>query len=282
MQHLHRADLLPAAALHAAFGEAFADYLAGPFQLSLADWPGFLARQCADLRLSRAALDDDGQVLAFALTAPRTHRRRWRLATMGATPAARGSGAAAALLADFIARAAAAGQRGVELEVFAQNTRALRLYQHQGFVPVAELHGYAVHDAAAPPGPADPQAADAVPRSEALAWLDAAEAQGLDLPLQLGAAVLAVAPDWTAWRRGSAQLVFADGPEGSRRILSLVDRDPAQRDAEALARALRAAAAGRALTLPPLLPPALGGDALRRAGFAPQPLHQLLMRRAAG
>jgi len=138
---LSAADLTPAD-LHAAFGAAFADYLIGPFSLPLAAWPGFLARQGVDLTLSRAALDGEGRILAFCLVAPRPALGRWRLGTMGALPAARGSGAAPALLDDFIARAAAAGQGAVELEVFAQNARALRLYQGRGFAPLHELHGY--------------------------------------------------------------------------------------------------------------------------------------------
>ena len=53
------AERLSAAALHEAFGDAFSDYLIGPFALALDAWPAFLARQCADLGLSRAVVDDD-------------------------------------------------------------------------------------------------------------------------------------------------------------------------------------------------------------------------------
>ena len=122
------ADTLDPARLHGAFVAAFADYLNGPFQVPLAGWPIFLVRQAAVLSHSRVALAPNGEISAFALTALRPEALRWRLATMGALPAARGSGAAPALLDDFIARAREAGQAGVELEVFAQNRRAFKLY----------------------------------------------------------------------------------------------------------------------------------------------------------
>lgn len=273
MPDLVPADTVDPAALHAAFTAAFADYVAGPFALGLAQWPHFLARQCVTLPLSRVALGTDGQPRAFALVAERPLQQRWRLATMGALPAARGQGDAPALLRDFIDRARAAGQRGLELEVFAQNTRAVRLYERHGFARVADLQG---HDAE-PQGGLAAAAPQAVGRADALAWLQAAEASGLDLPLQLGARVLATAEGWTAWRRGSAQLVHGEGPGGARLVRSLVDTDPAQADAEVLARALRAVFPAQAITMPPLLPDALGGQALQRAGFTRQPLHQWWM-----
>eukprot|EP01137_Pigoraptor_chileana_P018688 Opistho-2@78628 len=137
LQVCNAAELAPGQ-LHAAFGLAFSDYLIGPFQVGLAQWPQFLARQGVDLGLSRALLRGE-TLLAFALVAPRA--RRWRLATMGAVPAARGSGAAPQLLDDFVQRARAAGLAEVELEVFAQNERALRLYQCRGLIAMQRMQG---------------------------------------------------------------------------------------------------------------------------------------------
>lgn len=266
------ADQLPAARLHQAFGQAFSDYLIGPFQLTLEQWPGFLARQAVDLALSRVALDASGEVLAFAFVAPRA--ARWRLATMGATPAARGSGAAPALLDDFIARAAAAGQQAVELEVFAQNERALRLYQSRGFSQVHELLGF---ERAPLGGAAQAPAFDALPREQALAWLRAHEPA--DLPLQVSATVLERHPSaWTAWQLGRALLVWAAAGERLQ-ILSLIDLDPAQANAEQLVAALAAAEPARALFVPQLQRLDLGGAALRRLGFEPAALQQWLMNR---
>lgn len=267
------AATLPPAQLHQAFRQAFADYLIGPFELPLTQWPQFLARQGADLALSRAALRD-GAVLAFALVAPRAGR--WRLATMGALPAARGSGAAPALLDDVLARAHAAGQPAVELEVFAQNERALRLYRGRGFAAVHELHGYegtAAPGAAAPPDGASPE----VTLASAFAWLDEAAAQIGDLPLQVTPASLSATVGLQAWRRGTAQLVFGADAQGRTVVHSLVDRHPAQAEAEVLVRTLLARHGAAGVRVPALQRADLGGEALRRAGLRVQPLHQLLM-----
>lgn len=259
-------------ALHAAFVAAFADYLIGPFQVEPAQWPGFLARQGVDLALSRVVGDAAGEVQAFALVAPRPGR--WRLATMGARPSARGSGAAKRLLDDVIARAAAAGQAAVELEVFEQNEAALRLYRSRGFEVRHALLGYqraAAGGAAQPPGFAD------VGRDTALAWL---AAQDIDeLPLQVGAQVLALNPrPWQAWQCRAAQLVF-DASGDRLQLLSLIDTEPGQPGAAALLRALVSAHPQLAIGVPQLQRRDLGGDALEALGFERLALNQLLMRR---
>ncbi len=269
---------------HATFTAAFADYLIGPFDLTLAQWPGFLARQGVDLALSRAAVVD-GVLVAFALVAPRLERGRWRLGTMGALPAARGTGAAPALLDDFIARAREAGVGTLELEVFAANERALRLYQGRGFETAHPLRGYE-----RAPGPVTGEApsVQTLTLDEAWQWLAAVDARIADLPLQVTPQVLRVAAasapadaPLQAWRHGEAQLVFSEQPaQRTVAIHSLVDLDPAQAGAQVLAQALIAKYPGRTLQVAALQRPDLGGDALQRIGFEPQPLHQWLMRRA--
>lgn len=270
------ADGVDPARLHGAFGRAFADYVGGAFHLALEDWPGFLRRQGVLLDASRVALQH-GEPVAFAFVAPRPARRRWRLATMGAVPEARGTGAAGALMADMLARAAAAGAEAAELEVFAQNERASRLYARHGFEPRWPLHGHAVTGEPATPG--EPPAA--VELTAAQAWLERAEAHVPDLPLQVGAHALATAPPgWQAWQRGSAQLVWSGDASATVQVRSLVDLDPAQHDAEVLVRALAARQAGATLVVPPLQRPDLGGEALERAGWVRQPLWQWMMVRS--
>lgn len=277
---IQAADTLPAERLHQAFTEAFADYLIGPFHLSLAQWPSLLARQGADLALSRVAVDAQGAVLAFALVAPRTRHQRWRLATMGAVPAARGTGAAAQLLADFTHRAQSAGCRAVELEVFAQNERARRLYERQGFEVLDELHGYAGH----PVPPAQVGRTELQPLGwvEALDWLDDAEAQGLALPLQQTRLALASAQGQQAWRLGSALVIGAARPDDPSTFMlgAVVDRQAAQQD---LQRLLAAVAAQhpewQQWHMPQILRPSVGGEALARLGLQRQPLHQLWMHK---
>lgn len=274
---LSAADLTPAD-LHAAFGAAFADYLIGPFSLPLAAWPGFLARQGVDLPLSRAALDGEGRILAFCLVAPRPALGRWRLGTMGALPAARGSGAAPALLDDFIVRAAAAGQGAVELEVFAQNARALRLYQGRGFAPLHELHGYLAEPGCVSPAMA-PAGLRELDSGAAREWLLAAERRIADLPLQVGPASLSAAATSTAWQLDGAQLLFSQPDVQSVSVLSLIDEQPQQAAARALLQALRARYPEATLRVPQIQRLDLGGAALRTLGFVVQPLYQLLLQR---
>ena len=268
-------DLDPAR-LHAAFTAAFADYLIGPFELPPAQWPQFLARQGVDLAVSRVAMQR-GEPIAFCLAAPRPGVGSWRLGTMGALPAARGSGAAPALLDDFVARAQAAGMRSVELECFAQNTRALRLYQGRGFREVDALHGWR-HAGGSAMEPTDVPVQVELP--DAFDWLDACRAAGIALPLQVTPRSLGALPvTLQAWRRGQAQLVFSEGADGRIQVHSLVDRVPAQQDARALAAALLARYARRAVHVPQLQRQAVGGAALESLGFERMPLHQLWLRR---
>lgn len=275
------ATAIAPARLHAVFTEAFADYLIGPFRLAPAQWPEFLARQGVDLAASRVALRD-GAPIAFCLVAPRPDCDGWRLATMGALAAARGSGAAPALLDDFVARAQAAGVAAVELECFAQNTRALRLYTGRGFAQVDALYGYSrIADAAPAPGtpgtPVTPPDDSDLPA--AWDWL-AACGEACQLPFQVTAPSLRALPHaLRAWRRGTAQLVFSEGADGSLQVHSLVDRAPGQQDAGALVAALLAAWPRRTVRVPQLQRHAVGGAALERLGFERLPLHQLWLRR---
>lgn len=273
-----RADAIEPDRLHAAFTEAYADYLVGPIELPFAQWPQFLARQGVDLALSRVAVEGSAPI-AFCLVAPRPEAGSWRLGTMGAMPAARGSGAAPALLDDFVARAKRAGTASVELECFAQNARALRLYEGRGFGIIEALHGYeraAPHVAQAASAPPAPVALD-----DAFDWLDACGAAGCALPLQVTPRALRVvqAP-LQAWREGGAQLVFSAHPQGRIHIHSLVDRRAAQQDADRLVAALLACHADKSVHVPQLQRPSAGGEALERQGFARLPLHQVWMRRS--
>ena len=274
---LERADRMEPARLHAAFTAAFADYLLGPFDVPLERWPAFLGRQCVALADSRVALRG-GELLAFALVAPRPATGRWRLATMGALPAARGSGAAALLLDDFMARARASGMHGVELECFARNERALRLYRGRGFEPVHPLYGHA--RAAGAAVPAAVPGGVAVDKEEALRWLEACVQDDPDLPLQVTAPslralpvalhALALAPH--------AQLVYSIA-SGRLTVHSLVDLQRDQRGAEALARQMLRLHPGLPVQVPQLQRPDRGGEALERLGFERMPLYQWLLQK---
>lgn len=260
--------------LHEACVAAFSDYLIGPFTMTLEQWPLLLGRQGAQLRPSRVALRGD-EVLAFALVAPRPDLARWRLAMMGAVPAARGSGAAAALLDDFIARAGQAGMQAVELECFEQNERALRLYRGRGFEALHRLYGYA--RPAALPAPAGDAQAQVVTCDDAFAWLAAASLRDRQLPLQVTPVSLrALTVTLQAWRLGAAQVVFSEGAEQKVTIHSLVEQGG---DAQALVAALLRRYAGWSVGVPQLQRLDVGGAALERLGFERLALNQVLMRR---
>ena len=86
-------------------------------------------------------------------------------------------------------------------------------------------------------------------------------------------------PIWplSFWQCGSALLLFSVVEGTPTHLHVLVDLDPAQRDAEILANAVRAAHPDA--FAPPILRDDLGGEALARAGFVRAELNQVLMRR---
>jgi len=272
------AEAFPAADLHAACLAAFSDYVAGPFHMTSEQWPSFLARQGVAPAHSRVAVHD-GAVVAFALACPRPEDGRWRLAVMGATPAARGTGAAQALLDDFLARAKAAGMAFAELECFAANERALRLYRSRGFEVVCALNGWKPPEAGAAPAPARAPHVRELDRAAALAWLAEADRRiaWLPFPTSERSQSAQVRP-LTSWQCGNALLLFSVVEGTPTQIHALIDLDPALRDAETLARAIRAAHPDA--FAPPVLRDDLGGHALARAGFVQTALNQVLMRRA--
>ncbi|MBB5206015.1 GNAT superfamily N-acetyltransferase [Inhella inkyongensis] len=281
MSSLQPTHHIPAPVLHAGFLRAFENYVAGPVQVELAHWPALVLRGGVDLSLGRAALDEQGQVLGFALVAPRPPQRSWRLAAMGLRPEARGTGLAGALLTDFAERARAAGMSSVELEVFEQNPCAKTLYERHGFRPRCPLMGYRREPDARPAAcPVAADGASAVPPQAALDWLVQAEIDIADLPLQVGpTTVAALLEPWTPWRLGQAQMIVSGGGDKPWQIRSLVDRSPGQQDAEALLRAWLPRQGAQPIQVGELQRPDLGGEALLRCGFERTPLHQWLMRK---
>ena len=271
------ADSRTTAELHEANLAAFSDYIAGPLQLTVDQWPSLMGRQGIDLALSRVAVQG-GEVVAFAYACPRVESGRWRLAIMGATPAARGTGAAQALLDDFLARAQAAGMGAAELECFARNERALRLYRSRGFDVVCPLNGWKSPGAPAPARDAHVPEMRAVAREEAFAWLADANARVDMLPFPNTHFSQSAQPrPLTFWRCGEALMAFSAVEGTPTPIHSLVDLDPALRGAETLARAVRETHPD--VFAPPVLRDDLGGAALARAGFEPAELNQVLMKR---
>jgi len=277
---LAAADRFAAAELHEANLAAFSDYVAGPMQLTLDQWPSLIARQGVDLGHSRVAVID-GAIASHAFVCPRETDGRWRLAIMGAVPAARGTGAAPALLDDFLARAKAAGMAHAELECFAANERALRLYRGRGFEVVCPLDGWKLPADAAPAPARDAPTREVreVDRAAAFEWLADANRRIAWLPFpNTDRCQAAQVRPLTFWQCGDALMLFSVVEGTPTQIHVLIDLDPALRDAGTLAHAIRAAHPDA--WAQPILRDDLGGAALVRAGFVRQALGQVLMRRA--
>jgi len=189
-------------------------------------------------------------------------------------------GAARLLLDDFIARAAAAGRMRVELECFAQNERALRLYQGRGFREVCPLHGWRREpDAGLEDDRSGPEVRP-VTLAQAYARIAALSRRRADLPLQVTPVSLQAQPvPLQAWSCGDALVVAGEGGVRLLAIHSLLDEQPDQANAERLLRHLLFSFPAHAIQVPQLQRDDLGGRALQRLGFTRQPLHQVLMHR---
>lgn len=270
--HVVPASDWSAEALAACFTAAFDGYLAGSFVLDAATLPRFMARQGADLALSRCVVRN-GDLLGLAFVGEYAKRRR--VGGMGVLPQARGSGASRLLLHGVVDDARELGLDALELEVFAQNAAALRLYRSFGFIEGAPLWGFVrepingVHVL--------PAAPRSVSRDDAVAWL---LAQGPDdLPYQVSGHALPNAdPRAQIWQIGEALMVFSEAPEHKLSVTLLFDADPAQRDAARLLNALLHRHPQHTVRVPQLIRDDVGGQALRDAGFRPLELHQLQMR----
>ena len=175
-------------------------------------------------------------------------------------------------------RAKGAAIEALELEAFAQNERAVRLYRSHGFSIVHELHGFE-GTIGTEPALSPELHGDEVTLASAFAWLDEADRCVADLPLQVTTASLAALPDpLRAWRLDTAQIILSLNAQSAVAIHSLLDLDPRQQSADALVRGLRGLFAGCRVVVPPLQRLDLGGQALQRSGlrgreaFASEPI----------
>lgn len=268
------ADLVSVDAIRDCLNESFSDYLIKFPTFDHTAWLLFLQRQGCDLALSRVGVRDD-VVIAFSLVTRRSVDV-WRIAVMGARPAARGTGIAPRLLDETIASAARHDVRSVELEAFAQNERAVRLYRSRGMSPTCALYGFdgvigivaALHDVRE------------VSIEVGARWAIAMEREtGQELPWQVcGDAILRLPGEPTCWRLDEAQLVFTEAP-GTVAVMSLLDRDPAYRNGARLLTTLRASFPESILRVSQSQ--AENGPALafRHAGWQQMDLYQWLIRR---
>ncbi len=102
-----------------------------------------LRRDGIDLTASRVLMKD-GEPVGLAMIA----RRGWtnRLAAMGITVNARGSGVGTWAMAQLVAEARERGDKEMLLEVIEQNTAGVKLYEKSGFKKMRRLVGYKLNN----------------------------------------------------------------------------------------------------------------------------------------
>jgi ribosomal protein S18 acetylase RimI-like enzyme len=114
-----------------------------PIHVTEAVFLTMLRRDSLDLTASRVLLRDE-EPIGLALIA----RRGWtsRLAAMGVVSGARNIGAGTWTMEQIVEEARARGDREMVLEVIAQNTAGVKLYEKAGFKTVRNLFGYQVEN----------------------------------------------------------------------------------------------------------------------------------------
>ena len=122
------------------FNDAFANYVAGSFQMDASSLAAFLCGHGVDLCYSRFARDDTGALVSFGFI-NRTGNIT-RLAGMGTTGSARRSGAARFLVSHLLGEANARRDTAMVLEVIEQNPPAVALYRSCGFRELTRLFGW--------------------------------------------------------------------------------------------------------------------------------------------
>lgn len=262
--------------LHRAVAAASRDDAFAPLDVPAALWPRFLELQGVDLLESFVAVRK-GSIDAFVLASCRADTNRTRIALMGTRQEARRRGLAGMLLDEIAARARSQRREAVELQCFADNDAAVRLYGGRGFDVAYDMH---THVSLPPHAACAVPAADAVDMEAALEWLGAAVAGGLDLPFQsTPQGIRPASTPLVAWRAGGAQAIVTESSSGKAVVLSLVELDPAHSGSDAVVASLKL----RWPHLPlhaPLQRAQPGDGVLARAGFARLPACQHMMRKS--
>lgn len=251
--------------------QAFTDYIGGKVMFNPDSFLRFVYREGIDLSMSHVALHDD-KIIGFALVG----RQGWtsRLATMGVMPHARGQGAGRWLLSQVIEEADIRGDHTVVLEVFEQNTNALKLYEQAGFETVRRLFGYTAQH---PPG----VAAAELEEIDVFEVARVLMADGCTtLPWQIaGPSIARLGPPYRGHRLGPAYTVISD--PGSRMVvLRTFMVEPSQRQqgyGRRLFQALWAHYPEKTWTIPALCPEEYGSSFMERVGFQPARLNQFQM-----
>ncbi len=225
----------------------FEDYVV-PIHITEHVMLSMLRRDSIDLTASRVILKE-GEPAGIALIA----RRGWtsRLAAMGVFKSARKSGAATFALEQILQQEKQYGGKEISLEVIAENTAAIKLYEKFGFKTIRKLFGYKVEN---------PHSAS----KERLEEIDIRELarqvtyHGLkDLPWQLsGVTISHHTPPSRALKLNDAYCLISDPamPHISISSVLVKSRSRGAGLSAALMRALFAQFPGKTWHVPPLFP----------------------------
>jgi ribosomal protein S18 acetylase RimI-like enzyme len=248
---------------------AFTGYLAGTPHFTPASIAGMVAQLGIDLGHSQLALVD-GRVIGFGFIARRGTASR--LAAFGIVPEAQGQGWGKHFMQQLIEQAGRRGDQRMVLEVFEQNTPAVKLYEGLGFRSERRLMGYEGQQLSGEAGALEPIPI-LTPGRRVTQWGDD------NLPWQCsGETLMKYTPPYAAYALGESCVLISDpGAEqiAIRGVAVPVDQQR-QGMGTRLIRALVAAFPGKKWVVPQLCPEAFGGLFLRN-GFTVLPLNQLQM-----
>ncbi len=255
------------------FTNAFANYVAGSFQMDAAALARFILHQGADLVYSCLARGSDEFVgIAYVSRTGDVAR----LAGMGVVPEARRAGIGRLLLQHVIDEARARHDKVLMLEVIVQNPAAHQLYQTAGFRQVAHLLSWRSGQRKAIQNQPD--------RLTEISLTTASQLPGAlefpDLPWQISRHAIAKLSSGRAFQLENSIVVIGDPEVSPVRIHSLMSVSETM-NWDGIRTAL-----GRVLDCfpdceffaPPLFPEEFGEKVFHPLGFTQDSLSQFLMR----
>lgn len=256
----------------AAFTRCYEGYVI-PIAMTASDLRDRFDAEDVDRSVSHVILDG-ADVAALGVVARRG--RRSRLAAFGVAPPWRDQRLGTRVIEGILAEAGSRGDEAMELEVFAHNPAAIRLYERHGFVATDRLLGF---EKLAPAETGrDLRLAVVDPRH-----LPARLATEAALPWQLQwVTLLRQNLPWEFVGRGDGALALVDRSREAAVQLRFIYTPPALRragHARRLLAAIEADAGGRPVRIAQLVPSSLE-DAMQRLGFVPGTQTQWRMTKA--
>ncbi len=248
---------------------AFSNYIAGTVQFTNSSIASMIARDGIDLNWSQVGYHHD-QIIGFALIARRGDTSR--LGAFGIVPDAQGKGWGKHFMTQLIRQSRDRGDQRMTLEVFEQNTAAVRLYQSLGFRSLWRLMGYEGQELTGKGDALEPISIPHVARCVS-AW------GTVDLPWQCsGETLIHFSPPYAAYALGESGVLISD--PGAEQIIIRAIAVPIGQQQQGigtrLIAALIAAFPEKKWYVPQICPEAFGG-LFTRNGLTALPLNQLQM-----